>query len=136
MKTTCKHCGIVDKPHKCPHITKANNSREDKKIYKDKRYRKVRGEVLKNHKYKCLWSLYIGSKVKAANDTHHIEEVLDHEELAFEYDNLIPLTQSNHEIVHELYKKDKPGTQKLLRMMLNDYKNNDMTIGKYKNYFL
>ena len=34
MKTTCKNCGIVNKPHVCPQIKrKTNNNREDRRVY-------------------------------------------------------------------------------------------------------
>lgn len=136
MKMSCKYCGIVDKPHHCPHSKrKTDNTRVDKKIYKTGRWISLRQEVLEDYNNICLWSLYVDGKIKAANVVHHIEEVLEHEDLAYEYSNLIPLEYYNHVIVHELYRKEKVKVQELLRKMINDYKSGDRTLAKYKNYF-
>lgn len=137
MKVTCKYCGIVDKPHNCPHNKrKTDRTRTDKQVYKDIRWRRLRDTVLEDYNYVCLWSLYVDadSKVLVADRVHHIVEILKDESLAFDYDNLIPLEQYNHDKVHELYKKDKLKVQQLLRMMCKDYQNGDRTRGKYKNW--
>jgi 5-methylcytosine-specific restriction endonuclease McrA len=136
MKTTCKYCGIVDKPHHCPHskkYRKTDNVRVDKKIYRTTKYQKVRQDVLNDYNYICLWSLYVDGEIKPADEVHHIVEILENEKLAYEYDNLIPLEYYNHhDKVHELYKKDKAKIQDLLRKMCIDYKNGDKTLGKYR----
>lgn len=138
MKITCKYCGIVSKPHHCPNNKRiTDKDRTDKKVYRTGRYQKVREEVLKDYNYTCLWSLYVDGIIKAADETHHIVEILEDENLAYDYDNLIPLEYYNHhDVVHELYKKDKAKVQEILRKMCNDYKNGDKTLGKYKKYFL
>ena len=64
---------------------------------------------------------------------HHIVEILEDESKATDYNNLIPLSDYSHKNeVHVLYLSDKVKTQDLLREMLRDYKNGDMTLGKYK----
>lgn len=133
MKVTCKYCGIVDKPHHCPHSRKTNNSRVDKKIYKNPIWLQLRADVMENYNNICLWSLYVDGKIVHADEVHHIVEVLDNAELAYEYSNLIPLEFYNHKRVHKLYKRDKKKVQGILRCMLNDYANGDRTLGKYKN---
>ncbi len=134
MKTTCKYCGIVDKPHKCPHNKrKTDRTRTDNKVYESKEYRNIRRIVLSDYNYMCLWSLYVDGKIRKADVTHHIVEILDDESKATDYNNLIPLSDYIHiPEVHRLYLIDKLETQLLLREMLKDFKNNDMTLGKYK----
>lgn len=139
MKITCKYCGIVDKPHHCPHVKKyrkIDNNRVDKQIYKSNEWIKLRLKVLDNYNSICLWSLYVDGKIKPAKVVHHIREVLEDEDLAYEFDNVIPLEYYNHVLVHELYKKDKAKVQELLSKMCKDYNNGDMVLGKYKQYFL
>ncbi len=135
MKTTCKYCGIVDRPHHCPHSKrKADRTRIDNKVYESKEYREVREEVLSDYNYICLWSLYVDGRIRAADVTHHIVEILEDESKATDYNNLIPLSDYSHKNeVHVLYLSDKVKTQDLLMEMLRDYKNGDMTLGKYKN---
>lgn len=134
MKVSCSYCGIVEKPHICPHSKrKTDRNRKDNKIYESKSYRSIRQIVLRDYRHMCLWSLYVDGNVKKATDTHHIIEILDDESKATDYDNLIPLTRFNHRVVVEnLYKINKEETQELLRDMLKDFKRFDFTLGKYK----
>ncbi|MBE6051610.1 MAG: hypothetical protein E7214_13425 [Clostridium sp.] len=136
MKTTCKYCGIVNKPHKCPHSKrKADRTRKDNKIYESKEYRRLRTEVLEDYNYTCLWSLYVDGKVITADRTHHIIEILEDESKAIEYDNLIALHNKVHEVIHKLYKEGlniKSELQDLLLKMNESYKKGDRTLGKYK----
>lgn len=137
MKITCNYCGIVDRPHQCPHSKrKTDRTRVDNKVYESKTYRRVRQEVLTDHKDMCLWNLYINGKVIKADTTHHIIEILEDESLADDYDNLIPLQESrNHKEVHRLYNlnnKTKIKIQLLLSDMLEAYKDNNLTLGLYK----
>lgn len=134
MKITCKYCGIVNKPHHCPHSKKrVDRTRTDSKTYVSKEYRRVRQEVLDDYNYICLYSLYVKGTICKADITHHIVEVLEDECLANDYNNLIPLEYYNHVEVHELYKKDRLSMQSILRNMLKDFKEGDITLGKYKN---
>jgi 5-methylcytosine-specific restriction endonuclease McrA len=138
MKISCKYCGVVSKPHHCPHSKrKTDRTRIDNKIYESKEYRKLRKEVLKDYNYMCLWSLYIVGRVVKADTTHHIIEILDDESKATEYDNLIPLEESQaHKEVHALYKCNdvvKRKVQGLLREMIKAYKAKDFTLKKFKS---
>lgn len=138
MKITCKYCGIVSKPHKCPHKPKrkTDRNRSDNKVYESKEYRKLRVEVLDDYNYTCLWALYIQGQVVEADRTHHIIEILDDESKAVDYFNLIPLHHTSHEAVHKLYKLNdeiKLKVQDLQRQMIKSFKEGDKTLGKYKN---
>ena len=139
MKMSCRYCGIVEKPHNCPKAIKrkANRTRTDKKHYESKVYKKNRRTVLNDCDNLCLWSLYIDGRVEAAEETHHIIEILEDESKAEDYNNLIPLTIKNHDIVHEYYNRGgivKEKVQELLILMLNDYKKGDITLKKYRDY--
>lgn len=136
MKIACRYCGIVNKPHHCPYIRKINRSRADNKVYESKEYRKVRKDVLDDYNHLCLWSLYVDGRVKLAERTHHIIEVLDDISKAVDYDNLIPLTVDAHEYVHSFYKindKTKKEVQELLRKMCSEYKKGNRELGYFKH---
>ena len=135
MKTTCKICGIVNKPHVCPHIKrKTNNNREDKKIYRTSKWQRSRELALDEYNHVCLWSLYVEGRVVKADVVHHIIEVLEDESLAYDEDNLIPLEYYNHTLVHEMYKRNKTKTQLLLTEMIESFRNGDKTPGKFKDF--
>ena len=134
MKTTCKICGIVEKPHKCPHSKrKLDRTRADNKVYESKQYRKARKNVLAIFDNNCLWSLFVDGKIRKTNVTHHIIEILEDESKSADTSNLIPLTEANHKLVHRLYLIDKTRIQELLRKMILDYNNGDIELGKYKS---
>lgn len=134
-KTTCIHCSrIVDKNHICPIKPKRNKDRKDDALYNTKQWRKLRSNILKDYDNICLWSLYVQGKILEANTVHHIIEVLEEEDLTYDYDNCISLESYNHSYIHQLYKsKYKGEIQKVLRLMLIDYNNGDKTLGKYSD---
>lgn len=135
MKISCRYCGIVDKPHKCPRKIKRvyDRNRTDNKIYDSKEYRKARRKVLDKYNNSCLFSLYVEGRKRKATVTHHIIEVLEDETRGKDFDNLIPLSDTAHKIVHDLYKINKKETQDILFNMLKDYENEDFKLKKYKN---
>lgn len=136
MKMTCKYCGIVSKPHKCPNIKNKwnrDNNRKDKKIYRTNRWQNTRDSILDSYNHICLWSLYVDGVIVKANTVHHIVELLEDETLAYDEENLITLEQYKHNYIHELYKTNKIQVQDLLRLMVKSYRDDDRTIGKYKH---
>ena len=68
-------------------------------------------------KYKniCLWSFFIDGVVKEASTVHHIIEILKDESKAFDLDNLIPLSEYNHSLIHQYYKTNYKECIGLLR---------------------
>lgn len=139
MKVSCKYCGVVNKPHQCPHAKrKTDRNRIDNKVYESKEYRELRTEVLDDYNHMCLWSLYIEGKVIGADRTHHIIEIVQDESKAIDYYNLIPLNHNKHDEVHRLYKLNpyiKRKVQRLLVDMIKSFKAGDKTLGKYKDRF-
>lgn len=141
MKTTCSYCGIVNRPHICPHKRKrkTDRTRTDNKIYESKEYRKLRKEVLEDFNYVDVFQFYVNSITVQATTTHHIIEILEDESKAIEYDNLIPLNEyASHRLVHKIYKsngKVKKKLQKLLKTMRKDYIEGDRQLGKYNKEF-
>ena len=59
---------------------------------------------------------------------HHITEILEDESLAYEEDNLIPLSNEKHRLIHELYKKDKAKVKEELRKMKARWKDGDRNL--------
>lgn len=135
MKMICKYCGIVEKPHKC-NKSKRNTdvNREDKQIYRSAKWQHKRLEILELYNYICLWSYYVCGKIVVANNVHHIVEITNDSSLAFDDNNLIPLSGEAHNIVHKLYKYNETWTKNLLSVLIRDYKYGDLLLGKYERY--
>lgn len=135
---SCKYCGIVDKPHKCPHIKtkwKRDNNRADKKIYRRIMWQKTRENILEEYNHICLWSFYIDGIITRADTVHHIYELIENETMAYEEYNLIPLRKYQHNYIHKLYKSNKHELQELLKKMIRSYREGDRTMKKYKTEF-
>lgn len=134
MKISCRYCGIVDKPHICTRRKRTRDrTRKDNKVYDSKEYRKARKKVLETYNGICLWSLYVDGQIVKADVTHHIVEVLDDITKGKSYDNLIPLSNKSHDIVHRLYKINKEAIQNILYSMIEDYKIGDFKLKKYRD---
>lgn len=118
-----KSCGschkIVPLNHMCPVIRKQRNTedakREEKKIYKNIKWRRLRLEVLDYQEYVCLWSLYIDGVIRQANIVHHIIEILVDDSKAYDIDNVIGLCKAAHDDIHVLYKTNKKDTIALIK---------------------
>lgn len=135
IKRSCCRCGkIHTRDYRCAYQRKTDNNREDYKLYNTKAWRQLRLNVLKDYNYICLYSFYVDGVIAKADTVHHIEEINSNKELAYDYNNLIPLEGYNHSQVHELYKKDKLKVQQLLKNILKDYNSNNRTLGKYKDF--
>ena len=126
---TCKHCGIVPFNHICP-VSKKNRNyndslREDKGIYWDTRWKKLRTEVLEYQKDICLWSLYVEGTIRQADHVHHIVTLTDDKSLAYDIENVVGLNKDVHEYIHKLYKVNKINTIQILRECMKLWDNNN-----------
>lgn len=84
-----------------------------------------------------LFSYYIFGSILVAEAVHHIVEYIENEDLAYDTDNLIPLTNHTHlSIVHKLYKTNcKKDIQLMLKDMLDDWNEGRRELGSYKLRF-
>lgn len=85
------------------------------KFYKSKEWKQVKGEVLRDAKYKCEWCRERGRLV-AAEEVHHIQFLKKHPSLALEkeftyqgnrYKNLVALCHDCHDKAHGRMKYKK-----------------------------
>ena len=68
--------------------------------YKSKRWRKLRGSILRRDKVKCRESARYGITAEATT-VHHIWPAEDYPEYAWAPWNLVSLTQAKHEAMHD-----------------------------------
>lgn len=108
------------------------NKRYDNKIRhgKDKQYTEfyhsTEWEVLRNYIFNIykgldLFAYFIENKIVPASTGHHIVEIKENWGKRLEVDNIFPVSDASHKKIHLLYKKDKAGTQKLLRNLLQKW---------------
>lgn len=108
--------------------TEYNEKRRDKKkaaFYVSAAWRKVRAVALQRFDRLDIYAYYMQDKIAIADMVHHIVPVEDDWERRLDVDNLIPLSNSNHNIIEALYSMDdetKKDTQKMLRQLVTRYK--------------
>ena len=69
-----------------------------------------------------LYDYYVNKEITIANTVHHIVEIKEDWDKRLDDDNLFPTSESNHNTIHNLYKKDKEGTQRLLYELIERYR--------------
>jgi len=63
-----------------------------------------------------IYSYYVNGAIEYGQTVHHVETIKDNWSRRLDMDNLIYLTESNHQMIHKLYDKDI--TSKIDTMML------------------
>ena len=115
-----KHKLITKERHKA--YDKSLRDKKSKAFYNSIEWRAVQAQALRKHNHMDLYDYYINNRLSAATTAHHITELKDDWSKRLDIDNLFPCTVSTHSIIHKLYSKDKAGTQKLLRELIERYK--------------
>lgn len=101
------------------------NDKDIQKIYVSKRWEKVKGVVKHYQNGLDLYSYYVLGIVEYAEKYHHIIEVKEDTSKAYDINNIIGLTDSNHKLVHNAYDRsieDKKAMQEFLFGLLDRYK--------------
>ncbi|ACA46175.1 hypothetical protein FDC22_06095 [Clostridium botulinum] len=92
------------------------------KFYHSDEWEDLRKDVLTTYNGVDIYSYYIENKAVTANTAHHIIELKEDWDKRLDKDNIFPLTDANHKKIHSLYRKDKKGTQELLRELLERFR--------------
>lgn len=70
-----------------------------------------------------IYSYYVLNKLEYGQTMHHIEELKDNWDRRLDINNSIYLTESNHQIIHKLYKEGKKKeTMELLFYLIEKFK--------------
>lgn len=145
-KISCSACGSIhDRNYECDAKKKAKldksrrdrNERLDNKIFSSSKWKKLRKNIVEDYNNIDMFSFYVLGRVELSEVVHHIVEFMQDEELAYDYDNLIPLSNHTHlSIVHKLYKTNvKNEIQEMLRDICKDYWNDKRELGSYKERY-
>lgn len=89
-----------------------------KKFYDSVAWRKKRNYILNKYNYLDVYALKVLGKIVKADLVHHIIEYNEAPQKGLDDDNLIPLSQQNHNMIHSLYEKNKKETVKLLKSLV------------------
>ena len=97
------------------------DTREDK-FYSSREWIKVRDIAKSKYNGIDIYSYYVLKRVEHGQTIHHIEEIKDNWDRRLDIDNLIYLTESNHQLIHKMYKDNKKETMNLLFSLIKRWK--------------
>lgn len=66
-------------------------------------------------------SLILYNRIEQAFTVHHIIPLVDDYSKRIDIDNLIPLTEKNHRMIHKMYKKDFKGTVNMINNIISEF---------------
>lgn len=120
-----KHISKEIKAKRDKYYNKHIRTKEDKRytqFYNSIAWKKVRESALRIYHGIDIYDYYTNNKITLATTVHHIEELKDNWDKRADLNNLFPVSEANHNVIHALYKKDKLGTQELLKSMLERFR--------------
>ena len=128
----CIHCGKrIPVGKKCNCISSKiykptstdKYTEEIKQFYHTSEWLSIR-ELCISHCYGIdIYNLFTHGTIEYGQTVHHIIPIIDDYSLRLDINNLIYLTDSNHRIIHELYKTDYESTVQLLRGYVKMFNN-------------
>lgn len=116
----CPRCGKrIPSGTSCPVCRREYREPEGiYKLYHTQRWRDLRAAVMARYDGIDQWALHRCNRIEYAQTVHHIVPATDDGSLFFAFSNLLPVGRASHDEIHALYKKDKVGTQAILRAMV------------------
>ncbi len=87
-------------------------------FYHSPEWIKLRGFILHKYKGLDLYAYYAKQQIIPAKTVHHIVEIKENWDLRMTINNLVPVSDKSHRLIHSLYKKDLRGTQELLKSLI------------------
>lgn len=119
-----KHCEECTKFYKGRHkeYDSRFRDRKSKEFYSSREWQTEREIVLTYYGHVDLYQFIVNKRKVPANTVHHIEELKDNWNLRLSFDNLIPVSEASHMLIHKIYRTDKVAAQKLLRECIAVYR--------------
>ncbi len=116
MKTTCKYCGIVNKPHKCPFKPKYYRKDVDADKFRRSRTWTNKSLLIRElDNYRCVVCNSKGILQYCGLGVHHIEKLTQDFDKRLDDDNLITLCEECHELADN-GKIDKNKLKELVKL--------------------
>lgn len=124
----CKECSSkvdeeIKEIHK--HYKRGRVDKREQLFYNSKEWIQTRDTIKSKYKGLCLYSYYILNQIVYSDYIHHIDTIKDNWNRRLDTNNLIPISASIHQLVHDKYnnnKNDKEHMQSVLYGLLDKYK--------------
>ena len=115
-------------PNGCFHKNKSLSNklynkfiRKNVDFYNSVAWKKLRTVCHNKYNHICLYSYFKYNQIIKSETVHHIIEIEEDKSKSLDIKNLIPLSNSAHNEIHSLYKKNKIKTQQELFEMIKKW---------------
>lgn len=113
-------CACIKERHK--EYDKYSRDNKSKQYYRSNEWRASRAVALELDQGIDVYLFMTEGIVKIADTVHHIAPLRDNWESRNDINNLMSLHHDTHSTIEKMYKKDRTGTEKLLKKMLLEYR--------------
>ena len=119
LKKTCRCGKLISYKEKCcancaaqskkdtAYYDQYKRDKESYSFYRSKAWLNTRAVVMERYNGLCLYSLIVEGKIVPADVVHHIVEYSKDKQKALDFNNLIPLSNGVHSMLHCNYTEDK-----------------------------
>ncbi|MFR1304108.1 hypothetical protein [Eubacterium callanderi] len=94
------------------------NDQKEQHFYKSEQWERCRQSAIVFYFGMDIYEYYTTGRIAEGYTAHHIVELKEDWSKALDVNNIIYLTESNHQLIHEKYKKSKKQVQRLLYDMI------------------
>ena len=126
----CSRCGQrIPSGSTCPCIKarhkeydRYSRDRKSKQFYGSRQWLLIRSAAMAADDGIDVYLFMTEGMLVPADTVHHIIPLQDDWQKRMDINNLMSLSNGTHSMIEQMYKKDKPGTQKKLQKMLLEYR--------------
>ena len=125
----CADCTIqveAERKNRNKDYDKYTRDKESTEFYNSNTWQLVRQDILNYYNGLCVYSLLVDNKIVMADMVHHIIPLKEDRTLSLNKSNLIPLSNSIHNVIESEYDKSnycKLNIQRELTKLIELYKN-------------
>lgn len=100
---SCKYCGKLHKRgEQCSSKPSRNRNKDYDRIYNSHRWKKLSRDIRKQHLYFCgVCGRQEGVIPRQSTQVHHITYITEDIGMAYEVDNLLPVCDTCHLVIHK-----------------------------------
>lgn len=118
LKKTCRCGKLIGYNEKCcsncaaqvkkeaAYYDQYKRDKESYSFYRSKAWINTRAVVMERYNGLCLYSLFVERQIISADVVHHITEYSKDKQKALDFNNLIPLSNGVHSMLHSNYTED------------------------------
>lgn len=121
---TGSSCNCQDRYQKqsCKDYDKKIGYNQINRFYSSRQWQRIREEIIQIYCGLDIYSYFVLHKIEHGRTVHHIVELKDDWEKRLTKENLIYLTEQNHQVIHQRMKQEKEAVIRQLNNLVQQWK--------------